>query len=66
LNTPNTGDRIVFGRIYGSNRLDYAHLKEADDHYDIEVWENLGAGGTKLKGLPALLDLCYSSPPIVD
>ncbi|AEO70515.1 carbohydrate esterase family 3 protein [Thermothielavioides terrestris NRRL 8126] len=49
LNTPNTGDRIVFGRIYGSNRLDYAHLKEADDHYDIEVWENLGAGGTKLK-----------------
>lgn len=54
LHMANTGDRIIFGRIFGSNRLDYAHLKEADDHYDIDVWENLGVGGTKRKCVPRL------------
>ncbi|KAK4182717.1 hypothetical protein QBC35DRAFT_546288 [Podospora australis] len=43
------GDKIKFGRLYGSNRVDYTHLKESDDYYDMEAWQNLGAGGTKLK-----------------
>ena len=42
-------DRIKFGRIFGSGRRDYIYLKEADDHYDVVVWENKGSGGTKLK-----------------
>jgi hypothetical protein len=40
---------IKFGRIYGSNRLDYIYLREADDHYEVRVWENTGRGGTKRK-----------------
>ncbi|CVL03596.1 related to acetylxylan esterase [Fusarium proliferatum] len=42
-------DSIKFGRIYGSNRLDYIFLKEEKDHFDVVVWQNQGAGGTKLK-----------------
>ncbi|KAF4968093.1 hypothetical protein FSARC_4454 [Fusarium sarcochroum] len=42
-------DSIKFGRIYGSNRLDYILLKEQKEHYDVVVWQNQGAGGTKLK-----------------
>ncbi|XEU97574.1 hypothetical protein FSHL1_002860 [Fusarium sambucinum] len=42
-------DKIKFGRIYGSNRLDYILLKEQKDTYDVLVWENKGQGGTKLK-----------------
>ncbi|EXK87540.1 hypothetical protein FOQG_08887 [Fusarium oxysporum f. sp. raphani 54005] len=42
-------DSIKFGRIYGSNRLDYILLKEQKDTYDVLVWENKGEGGTKLK-----------------
>lgn len=41
---------IKFGKIYGSNRLDYIWLKEEDDRWDMHVWENVGAGGTKVKG----------------
>jgi hypothetical protein len=40
---------IKFGRIYGSNRLDYIYLKEEDDYFDVLVWENTGSGGTKVK-----------------
>jgi hypothetical protein len=48
---PETGIRqhIKFGKIYGSNRLDYIYIKEEDDYYDVLVWENKGSGGTKLK-----------------
>jgi hypothetical protein len=42
-------DNIKFGKIYGSNRLDYIYLKEEKDYYDVLVWENKGSGGTKLK-----------------
>ncbi|KAM0549173.1 hypothetical protein ACHAPJ_009482 [Fusarium lateritium] len=42
-------DSIKFGRIYGSNRLDYIFLKEQKEYFDVVVWENQGAGGTKLK-----------------
>ncbi|KAF5001515.1 hypothetical protein FGRMN_986 [Fusarium graminum] len=42
-------NKIKFGRIYGSNRLDYILLKEQKDTYDVVVWENKGEGGTKLK-----------------
>jgi hypothetical protein len=42
-------DSIKFGRIYGSNRLDYIFLKEEKEYYDVVVWQNQGAGGTKLK-----------------
>ncbi|KAH7417851.1 carbohydrate esterase family 3 protein [Cadophora sp. MPI-SDFR-AT-0126] len=42
-------DRIKFGRIYGSNRLDYIYLKESDKQFDVVVWENMGSGGTKRK-----------------
>ncbi|KAF5710337.1 acetylxylan esterase [Fusarium mundagurra] len=42
-------DSIKFGRIYGSNCLDYIFLKEEKDHFDVVVWQNQGAGGTKLK-----------------
>jgi hypothetical protein len=48
---PATGlyDNIKFGKIYGSNRLDYIYLKEEKDYFDVLVWENKGSGGTKLK-----------------
>jgi hypothetical protein len=45
----NIRDNIKFGRIYGSNRLDYIYIKEEDDYFDVLVWENKGSGGTKLK-----------------
>jgi hypothetical protein len=53
LGMPDSGVRnqIKFGRIYGSGRRDYIYLKEEDYHYDMQVWQNLGAGGTKRKGL---------------
>ncbi len=35
---------------------------ESDNHYDMEVWENLGAGGTKRKGLQKPI-FRYSSAP---
>ncbi|KAK0384091.1 hypothetical protein NLU13_8180 [Sarocladium strictum] len=41
---------IKFGKIYGSNRLDYIYLKEERDWFDVRVWENTGQGGTKQKG----------------
>jgi hypothetical protein len=41
---------IKFGRIYGSGRLDYIYIKNEPDWFDIRVWENKGAGGTKRKG----------------
>jgi hypothetical protein len=40
---------IKFGKIYGSNRLDYIYIKEEGDYFDVLVWENKGSGGTKLK-----------------
>lgn len=43
-------NHIKFGRIYGNNRMDYIWLKEENDRWDMHVWENDGAGGTKLKG----------------
>ena len=48
---PETGiqNNIKFGKIYGSNRLDYIYIKKEKDHYDMLVWENKGSGGTKLK-----------------
>lgn len=51
MNTPGVREQIKFGRIYGSGRRDYIYLKEEDTYYDMLVWENQGAGGTKLKGL---------------
>lgn len=51
MNTPGVREKIKFGRIYGSGRLDYIYLKEEDSYYDMLVWENQGAGGTKRKGL---------------
>ncbi|KAK4902064.1 hypothetical protein LTR27_000966 [Elasticomyces elasticus] len=42
-------DVIKFGRIYGSNRVDYILIREEEDYYDVLVWENKGVGGTKLK-----------------
>lgn len=42
-------NNIKFGKIYGSNRLDYIYLKEEKDYFDVLVWENKGSGGTKLK-----------------
>ncbi|KAM3066372.1 hypothetical protein ACMFMF_010333 [Clarireedia jacksonii] len=42
-------NRIKFGRIYGSTRLDYIYLKEQDKHYDVMIWKNKGSGGTKRK-----------------
>ncbi|KAJ5794948.1 carbohydrate esterase family 3 protein [Penicillium paradoxum] len=50
VNVAGARDRIKFGRIYGSGRRDYIYLKEENDYYDMMVFENLGAGGTKLKG----------------
>lgn len=41
---------IKFGKIYGSNRLDYIYIKEERDWFDVRVWENRGSGGTKQKG----------------
>lgn len=43
------GHAIKFGKIYGSNRLDYIYIKEEGDYFDVRVWENKGSGGTKLK-----------------
>jgi hypothetical protein len=43
-------DHIKFGRIYGSNKLDYIYIKKEKDYYDVLVWENKGSGGTMLKG----------------
>lgn len=51
MGTPGVREQIKFGRIYGSGRRDYIYLKEEDTYYDMLVWENQGAGGTKLKGL---------------
>jgi hypothetical protein len=42
-------NNIKFGKIYGSNRLDYIYIKQEKDYYDMKVWENKGSGGTKLK-----------------
>ncbi|KAK3372649.1 carbohydrate esterase family 3 protein [Podospora didyma] len=42
-------NKIKFGRIYGSGRLDYIYLKEEATYVDVLVWENTGGGGTKLK-----------------
>ncbi|GFP57140.1 multidomain esterase [Trichoderma asperellum] len=50
MNTLGVREKIKFGRIYGSGRLDYIYLKEEDSYYDMLVWENQGAGGTKRKG----------------
>ncbi|KAH6611487.1 hypothetical protein Trco_001507 [Trichoderma cornu-damae] len=50
MHTPGVSGQIKFGRIYGSGRLDYIYLKEEDTYYDMIVWENQGAGGTKRKG----------------
>lgn len=47
--TPGVRGQIKFGRIYGSGRLDYIYLKEEADYYDVRVWENTGAGGTRRK-----------------
>ncbi|KAI0095848.1 hypothetical protein GGR51DRAFT_567603 [Nemania sp. FL0031] len=41
---------IKFGRIYESDRLDYTYLKKEADWFDVRVFENKGAGGTKRKG----------------
>ena len=51
LGMPESGilDNIKFGKIYGSNRLDYIYLKEKEDYFDMLVYENKGSGGTKLK-----------------
>lgn len=43
-------NHIKFGRIYGSNRVDYIFLKEEETYFDVRVWENKGSGGTKQKG----------------
>lgn len=45
----NIASHIKFGKIYGSNRLDYIYIKDEKDYYDVLVWENKGTGGTKLK-----------------
>jgi hypothetical protein len=45
----NIRGNIKFGKIYGSNRLDYIYIKEEKDYFDVLVWENKGSGGTKLK-----------------
>jgi hypothetical protein len=45
----NIRNNIKFGKIYGSNRLDYIYIKEEEDYSDVLVWENTGSGGTKLK-----------------
>ncbi|KAL5083333.1 hypothetical protein Trisim1_001784 [Trichoderma cf. simile WF8] len=50
MNTPGVREQIKFGRIYGSGRRDYIYFQEEDTYYDMLVWENQGAGGTKLKG----------------
>jgi hypothetical protein len=42
-------NNIKFGKIYGSNRLDYIYIKKEKDYYDMKVWENKGSGGTRLK-----------------
>lgn len=42
-------DNIKFGKIYGSNRLDYIYIKNEENWYDVKVYENEGSGGTKLK-----------------
>ncbi|RKU41801.1 hypothetical protein DL546_001959 [Coniochaeta pulveracea] len=41
---------IKFGKIMGTNRLDYIYLVKEDEWYDAHVWKNTGAGGTKRKG----------------
>ena len=41
--------QIKFGKIYGSNRLDYIYIRREGDDYDVVVYENKGSGGTKLK-----------------
>lgn len=43
-------NRIKFGKILGSNRLDYIYLVEEDEWNDVRVWRNTGSGGTKRKG----------------
>jgi lysophospholipase L1-like esterase len=43
------GHQIKFGKIYGSNRLDYIFIKDEADYFDVVVYENKGSGGTKLK-----------------
>jgi hypothetical protein len=49
--TPGVQSLIKFSRIYGSGRLDYIYLKEESDRFDAYMWENIGAGGTKVKGM---------------
>lgn len=51
MGTPGVQSLIKFGRIFGSGRLDYIYLKNETDRFDVYVWENIGAGGTKLKGI---------------
>ncbi|KAK3994266.1 carbohydrate esterase family 3 protein [Cladorrhinum sp. PSN332] len=42
-------DRVKFGRIFGSGRLDYIYLQESARHFDVLVWENRGSGGRQSK-----------------
>jgi hypothetical protein len=43
-------DNIKFGRIYGSGRLDYVFFSNVTDGYEMHVYRNDGAGGTRRKG----------------
>jgi hypothetical protein len=49
--TPGIQGQIKFGRIYGSGRLDYIYLKNETDRFDAYMYENIGTGGTKVKGM---------------
>jgi len=45
---------IRFGKVYGSGRRDYLHIRRAFDgdtaKYEVHAWKNLGSGGTYQKG----------------
>ncbi len=49
MGVPGIRDQIKFGRIYGSNRLDYIYLQDMGTYYDVVVYENTGHGGTRRK-----------------
>ncbi|KAK4450304.1 integrin alpha N-terminal [Podospora aff. communis PSN243] len=47
MGVPGIRDRIKFGRIYGSGRLDYIYIEEKSTYFDVKIWENQGSGGTR-------------------
>ena len=50
MGTAGAGAQIRFGRVFGSGRLDYIWLKPAGNNIEVEVYQNIGDGGQRMKG----------------